>query len=506
MDNNQTIFLSHSRADKNRVTGLGLLLESLSHKVFLDHKTILPGRRWEASLQSGLDESDVLIVYWTRHAAKSDWVRNEIEYFSTHYPSRSIVPIIGDETPLSQLLHAFQASNLFPFINELLELKKTLTDQKAKPSQIEEALLKRLREAGIELGKNDRKKLLKLFMPAGYLGVAAMPLAYLSQLINSAIEVTSQVTVNQALALGGAALTGAAVCNIVNGTIDSARVEPQSQVVVKTISGTLPDDPAPEANTVGETGCDGCPDIDISSFEQNLGEITSNTFSDVVSNVTGDGEFYLVTPEGRSILGEIPTDISTGLYSVEIPLFCGDQFLKRIWTNASGKYILVTKLTTTNCDIPDIRSVLTWDAQGSDWELHLIKENGRINDNETDCTWTSCINSSPDWGMVGDASDNPKKDVDNTGSFGPENIFLSSPENGTYTIAVEHWGRGSADSDGQVVLFVKDTAQLFKISNLAPGHVWIVATIKWPEGIITEINTDHDCNSNWSSGCQDAIP
>jgi hypothetical protein len=187
--NNKRIFLSYSRTDKNRVTGLGLLLESLGHKVFLDHKTILPGRRWEASLQSGLDDSDVLIVYWTRYAAKSVWVRNEIEYFCTHYSSRSIVPILGDETPLSLLLQAFQASNLFPLVNELLEIKKTLADQKAKPSQIEEEILTRLREAGIELSKKDRKKLLKFLIPAGYLGVATMPLAYISQLGNSAIEV-----------------------------------------------------------------------------------------------------------------------------------------------------------------------------------------------------------------------------------------------------------------------------------------------------------------------------
>lgn len=276
--------------------------------------------------------------------------------------------------------------------------------------------------------------------------------------------------------------------------------------ITNKITGTVPVDPAPEAKVVGEIGCAGCPDIDVSLFEKDLGETTSNTFSDVVNNADSDGIFYLITPEGRSVLGEIPTDLNTGLYSIEIPLFCGEQLLKKTWTNSSGKYVLVTKIITTNCNIPDIRSVLTWDASGKDWELHLIKENGRINDNETDCTWTSCISSSPDWGVIGDESDNPRKDVDNTGSFGPENIFLSSPENGTYTIAVEHWGNGSEESDGEVVLFVKNEARLFKINNLSPQHVWIVATIKWPEGTITEVNIDYDCTGNWSRGCQDEIP
>src|SRR5687768_3351479 len=40
-----------------------------------------------------------------------------------------------------------------------------------------------------------------------------------------------------------------------------------------------------------------------------------------------------------------------------------------------------------------------WDDLGLDWELHLVKPGGRINDALTDCTWTTCIYSSPDWGV-----------------------------------------------------------------------------------------------------------
>lgn len=206
------IFCSYSSADRSRVTGLGLLLEALGHRVFLDHKTIRPGQKWEASLQAGLDEADILCVYWTRSASKSNWVRNEIEYFHAQYQSRPIIPIIGDETPLSQLLSAYQASDLFPLINELLELKKTLTAQKIASSEIEQALLDRLKEAGIEFSETNQKKLMRLFAPVGILGFLAAPLDFLSSIGNRAVEATAQTSINQGTALGSAVLVGATTC------------------------------------------------------------------------------------------------------------------------------------------------------------------------------------------------------------------------------------------------------------------------------------------------------
>ena len=67
----------------------------------------------------------------------------------------------------------------------------------------------------------------------------------------------------------------------------------------------------------------------------------------------------------------------------------------------------------------------------------------------------SCIGSGPDWGTPDDLTDNPRKDVDNTGTYGPENIFYASPEDGTYTVMVEHWGNGAPQADGEVTINLK---------------------------------------------------
>lgn len=268
--------------------------------------------------------------------------------------------------------------------------------------------------------------------------------------------------------------------------------------------GVTGNDPAPEFNTPGEFGCD----TGENDFTRTLSGQTSEIFSGTVSTAQGTGEFYVVNPAAQETFGTVPTDPRTGAYSVEIPLFCGVQLVKLVWPVTEGACVLVIEVTTTDCVAADIRLTLSWDSIGRDWELHLIKPGGRINDNATDCTWTSCISSSPDWGVQGDSSDDPSKDIDNTGPFGPENIFLAKPESGTYTVMVEHWSSsGDPQSDGQVVINILGQPSIvLTTENLPPFSVWTAATIEWPGGTVTPSQDVFDCTAGWSGGCTTDIP
>ncbi len=263
-------------------------------------------------------------------------------------------------------------------------------------------------------------------------------------------------------------------------------------------------DPAPGREVPGEYGCPGCPDVDTSVFTRDVGAETSTRFDGVVSNASGNGTFYVRGPAGEETAGPIPT-LPDGTFSFEAPLFCGEQLVKCVWDNAAGSYALVISVVTRDCVAADIRVTLSWDQAGQDLEVHLIKPGGRINDPATDCTWNTCQSTSPDWGVVGDATDNPKKDVDNTGSFGPENIFLVRPEPGVYTVLVEHWGAG-APSDAEVILNVGGVATVARIQDLVSHHVWTAATIQWPEKTVTPATTIFDCTANWSGGCLSPLP
>ena len=265
-------------------------------------------------------------------------------------------------------------------------------------------------------------------------------------------------------------------------------------------------DPAPQATAPGEYTCDGCPTAGITEFQLDAGTATSQLFSGVVTGAVGNGEFYLESPGGQSIGGVIPT-ATDGSYSFTVPLFCGTQLLKCLWSNDQGTYVAVIQIVTADCVDADIRVTLTWDALGYDFELHLVKQGCKINDGTNDCTWTTCIGGSLDWGVVGDATDNPSKDVDNTGNYGPENIFYPQPEDGTYTVLVEHWGAGMADADGQVTInLLGEAPVVIDIQNLASHNVFTAGTIEWPSKVVTVAGDIHDCTANWSGGCLDPLP
>lgn len=266
-------------------------------------------------------------------------------------------------------------------------------------------------------------------------------------------------------------------------------------------------DIAPQHTKPGVYGGEGCPESDLTADEFNAGEVMSQRFDGSVTGADGHGRFYIRSKAGQEIAGRLNTDADTEAYAFQTPLFCGEQLMKLKWSNEKCDLVVVKNVNTENCVEPDVRITLLWDDQGQDWELHLIKEGGQINNPDTDCTWNTCINKRPDWGVTGDASDDPFKDVDNTGILGPENIILSKPEAGTYTVMVEHWANGNPDSSGRVIFNITgQPTTVADFNKLAPKHVWTAGTIDWPSGKVTTSNDVFDCSDSWSNGCTATIP
>lgn len=153
----QRIFISYSSIDRIRINGLRLLLEAMGHQVFHDHLSIKPGMKWRAALQEGLDDADAMLVFWTRHAARSHWVRKEYEHFSAQHGESLLVPILGDDTPLSELLKTRQHADFAALPNEVLAMKRTLKADGKSNDEIVSEVLKRLREERIEITEKQRK-------------------------------------------------------------------------------------------------------------------------------------------------------------------------------------------------------------------------------------------------------------------------------------------------------------------------------------------------------------
>jgi hypothetical protein len=122
-------------------------------------------------LEQALQAADVLLVFWTRHAAQSKWVRREYESFDTQFPGRPLVPILGDTTSLPERLRDRQYSDLFnlidlsfvPLLNELFAMVRRLANAGVGKPEIRAAILQRLQEEGIELPRGKRNRLFRLF-------------------------------------------------------------------------------------------------------------------------------------------------------------------------------------------------------------------------------------------------------------------------------------------------------------------------------------------------------
>jgi hypothetical protein len=269
---------------------------------------------------------------------------------------------------------------------------------------------------------------------------------------------------------------------------------------------TLPDPTAVDGTDDTEPAdCAGCPrftSIDVTA---------TGTTAAVRGTVTGAATcaWYLVSPSCGGTTGAFGPDPEFGMFSITLPLFCGTNRLQLVCENASGTTFATRTIVGPSCGGRAVQVTLTWGATSNDQELHLVRSGGHINDATNDCTWFTCVSTSPDWGVAGDSTDDPHKDVDWVSTFGPENIYLTRAADGSYEVMVEYWGSGTADTP--TVTITLDGRTAWMGSHAMDVHdVWDVGTITLPGPTFTARDTITPCAADWraggSYGCGLAIP
>ena len=168
-------------------------------------------------------------------------------------------------------------------------------------------------------------------------------------------------------------------------------------------------------------------------------------------------------------------------FSQEIPLFSGDNLVKVDAVNqfGSGSDHIYVECTMV---VRDIHIQLYWPLLGADVDLHFIRPGGTYWSIPDDCHWR---NMNPDWGVPGDPTDDPELDIDCITSCTLENIVLSRPVTGTYSVEVHYyWDHDLGPTTASVRVWVQGVRHDFAAS-LVDDQVWSVCTIEWPSKVVT---------------------
>lgn len=128
---------------------------------------------------------------------------------------------------------------------------------------------------------------------------------------------------------------------------------------------------------------------------------------------------------------------------------------------------------------------LTWDTASGDIDLHLNKDGGSSCGTST-CYYANCkatsLGSTPEWdGVNGRTNGDPTLDVDDLSGYGPENINVDYPSNGTYNVGVDYYS-GSTSSWATVKIYVNSALQYENSAQMSSSDWWNVASIDWNNG------------------------
>jgi hypothetical protein len=176
-----------------------------------------------------------------------------------------------------------------------------------------------------------------------------------------------------------------------------------------------------------------------------------------------------------------------------------------IFLDIAGLYevelIVIDDQGTRSCDkakvqinaIPneDIHIQLTWftpadpdqtDAVGTDFDLHYMHPNATAwNKSPWDVFWN---NRGADWGVLGDTSDDPSLDIDDTDGAGPENLNHDHPEaNKAYAVGAHYYANnGFGPSYATIRIYLQGQLRLeakdFYMDKV--DDFWLLGYIVWP--------------------------
>lgn len=170
----------------------------------------------------------------------------------------------------------------------------------------------------------------------------------------------------------------------------------------------------------------------------------------------------------------------TNLVSPDTSLFtdvAGTYEVQLVVENTIGISSAPARCVIEAIPADDIHVELSWDTPRADLDLHLSSGDASLFERPGDCNW---CNKTPAWGAAG-TSDDPRLDLDDRGGFGPENINVQYPSDGTYDVRVHYFDDHGDDLvTATVRVYTEGTIAFTDSRILARNEVWDAARVNWP--------------------------
>ena len=292
-----------------------------------------------------------------------------------------------------------------------------------------------------------------------------------------------------------------------NLTIESNDPERPEVVVPLSVTGAQ----APTA--VAEIGSiNGTPNADPSPQIKPLDDVVLTAVNSVAANADGSIVSWQWTieemPMESSITLSSPTSETTGFsFSSANGIYNG--------LDVAGTFVVSLQVTddrglvssndarvTINAIPQDALHVqLSWDSASYDIDLHLIKDSGAYCSADS-CYYGNCKATSlnrAEWdGVAGVTGGDPTLDIDDLSGYGPENINVDFPVDGTYTIGVHAYSFTIDPTYATVKVFINGALAYEDARELSAGRdFWEVSEVQWANGAATVFPVN-SYSSSWS--------
>lgn len=73
------VFISYSKLDNAQALMIAQTIEGAGHHVWRDDR-LMPADKWDQEIERRLREADAVVVLWSPHSARSEWVRIEADF------------------------------------------------------------------------------------------------------------------------------------------------------------------------------------------------------------------------------------------------------------------------------------------------------------------------------------------------------------------------------------------------------------------------------------------